>query len=50
MPYTAKQNKLFRAAAHEKEIAKSHGLSQKQASKMASEGAKKSPPKKKARR
>ena len=40
MPYTQSQNKLFRAAAHNPAIAKKHGMSQGQASKMASEGVK----------
>ena len=40
MPYTEKQNALFRAAAHNPKIAKEHGISQAQASKMASEGVK----------
>lgn len=46
MPYAAKQNKLFRAAAHNKDIAKAHGMTQKEASKMASEGIKKTAKKK----
>ncbi len=46
MPYTAKQNKLFRAAAHDPKIAKSAGIPQKTASKLAAEGVKKSPAKK----
>lgn len=41
MPYTAKQNKLFRAAAHDPKIAKSAGIPQKTASKLAAEGVKK---------
>jgi len=41
MPYTAKQNALFRAAAHNPKIAESHGLSMAQANKMAHEGIKK---------
>lgn len=41
MPYTAKQNKLFRAAAHNPAIAKSSGIPQATAAKMASEGIKK---------
>ena len=40
MPYTPDQNKLFRAAAHNPTIAKSHGMSQPQAAKMAAEGVK----------
>ena len=41
MPYTKSQNKLFRAAAHNPAIAKSSGIPQSQAAKMASEGVKK---------
>lgn len=41
MPWTAKQLKLFRAAAHNPTIAKSHGLSQAKASEMSKEGLKK---------
>lgn len=41
MPWTAKQLKLFRAAAHNPAIAKSHGLSQAKASEMSKEGLKK---------
>jgi hypothetical protein len=41
MPYTAKQNALFRAAAHDPKIAKSSGIPQTTAKKMASEGVKK---------
>ena len=40
MPWSAKQNRLFRAAAHSPEIAKTHGMSQGDARKMASEGVK----------
>lgn len=40
MPYTPKQNKLFRAAAHNPQIAKEHGLSMGKARTMASEGIK----------
>lgn len=40
MPYTRKQNKLFRAAAHNPEIAREHGLSMGKAREMASEGIK----------
>lgn len=43
MPYTESQNKLFRAAAHNPAIAKKHGMSKEEASKMASEGVKKKP-------
>lgn len=46
MPYTAKQNKLFRAAEHDPKIAKKHHMSQKMAKKMAHEGVKKSEKKK----
>lgn len=46
MPYTAKQNKLFRAAAHDPKIAKSAGIPQKTARKLAAEGVKKAPAKK----
>lgn len=45
MPYTEKQNKLFRAAEHNPEIAKKVGLSQEQAAKMAHEGIKHEPKK-----
>jgi hypothetical protein len=38
MPWTAAQNKLFRAAAHNPAIAKSSGIPQATASKMAHEG------------
>ena len=40
MPYTEEQNKLFRAAAHDPEIARSHNLTQMKASELASEGVK----------
>lgn len=43
MPYTAKQNKLFRAAAHDSKIAKAHGMGQAEAKRMAAEGVKKAP-------
>jgi len=43
MPYTAKQNKLFRAAEHNPEIAKKVGIPQATAAKLASEGIKKNP-------
>lgn len=43
MPYSASQNKLFRAAAHDPAIAKKHGLSQHAAAKLASEGVKRAP-------
>lgn len=42
MPYTEKQNKLFRAAAHDPKIAKSAGIPQSTARKMAAEGVKRS--------
>lgn len=38
MPWTKEQNKLFRAAAHNPEIAKKHGMSMEQAHKIADEG------------
>lgn len=41
MPWTAAQIKLFRAAAHNPEIAKKHGMSQAEASRMSKEGVKK---------
>lgn len=41
MPYTPKQNALFRAAAHDPSIAKSAGIPMKMAKKMADEGVKK---------
>lgn len=44
MPYTAKQHRLFEAAAHNPKVAKSHGMSQGEAKKMASEGVKKKVP------
>lgn len=40
MPYTPAQHRLFEAAAHNPEIAKSKGIPQQQAAKMASEGVK----------
>ncbi len=40
MPWTAKQEALFRAAAHDPAIAKSHGIPQAKAASMASEGIK----------
>ena len=43
MPWTEKQVRLFRAAAHNPEIAKAHGMSQKKAGDMAAEGVKVSP-------
>jgi hypothetical protein len=38
MPWTAKQNKLFRAAEHNPAIAKSAGIPQATAKKLAHEG------------
>lgn len=46
MPYTAKQHRLFEAAAHSPKVAKKSGISQAKAKKMASEGVKKSEKKK----
>lgn len=46
MPYTAKQNKLFRAAEHNPKIAKSAGIPQATAKKLAAQGVKRSPVKK----
>ena len=43
MPYSAKQNKLFRAAKHNAEIAKKVGIPQATAAKMAHEGVKHNP-------
>ena len=43
MPYSAKQNKLFRAAEHNPAIAKKVGIPQATAKKLASEGVKKDP-------
>jgi len=40
MPWSKKQNKLFRAAEHNPAIAKSHGLTHAKAKKMAHEGIK----------
>lgn len=40
MPYTAKQNQMFHAAAHNPEIAAKVGIPVKQAQEMASEGIK----------
>jgi len=42
MPYTAKQHRLFEAAAHNPAVAKRVGIPQKTAKKMAHEGVKKS--------
>lgn len=41
MPWSPEQNKLFRAAEHDPEIAREHRLSQKEARKLAHEGVKK---------
>ena len=41
MPWTEKQNKLFRAAAHNPAIAQKHNITQSTASKLAHEGVKK---------
>jgi hypothetical protein len=43
MPYSTKQNKLFRAAEHNPAIAKKVGIPQATAAKMAHEGVKKDP-------
>lgn len=40
MPWTEKQVRLFRAAEHNRAIAKQHGLSQSEAGRMADEGVK----------
>lgn len=40
MPYTAAQNKLFRAAEHNPAISKSSGIPQATAAKLAHEGVK----------
>lgn len=40
MPYTAKQHKLFQAAAHNPEFAAKVGIPVQEAAKMASEGIK----------
>lgn len=39
MPYTSKQERLFRAAAHDKQIAEDNDLSQAEARKLADEAA-----------
>lgn len=52
MPWSKAQNKLFRAAEHDPEIAKESGISQSDAKRMAHEGIKgddDKPVKKKAR-
>lgn len=41
MPYTAKQNALFRAAANNPDIAKTSGIPQEVAKTLASEGVRK---------
>ena len=41
MPYSASQNRLFWAAAHNEAIAKEHGLSMGKAEELAKEGVKK---------
>jgi len=41
MPWTAKQHRLFEAAAHNPEVAKRTGIPQSKAKEMASEGVKK---------
>jgi len=46
MPYTEKQNRLFRMAAHNPKIAKSAGIPQETAKKLAAEGVKGKPAKK----
>lgn len=43
MPYTAAQNKLFRAAAHNPAIARNSGIPQSTAAKLAHEGIKRGP-------
>jgi hypothetical protein len=43
MPYTAKQNRLFQAAAHDPAVAKRVGIAQADAKRMASEGVKNKP-------
>jgi hypothetical protein len=43
MPWTAKQHRLFEAAAHNSAIAKRVGIPQNKAAAMASEGIKKDP-------
>lgn len=45
MPYTAKQHRLFEAAAHNPAVAKRVNIPQEQAKKMASEGIKDKPKK-----
>ena len=43
MPWTQKQNNLFRAAAHNPAIAQKSGIPMQTAAKLASEGVKKGP-------
>ena len=43
MPYTAKQNRLFQAAAHDPAVAKRVGISVADAKRMAVEGVKNKP-------
>jgi hypothetical protein len=50
MPFTPKQNKLFRAAEHNPAIAKSSGIPQATAKKLAHEGVKPAPAPSKAQR
>ena len=45
MPWTAKQHRLFEAAAHSPSVAKRVGIPQEKAKMMASEGVKKDPKK-----
>ena len=45
MPWSAKQHRLFEAAAHSKEVSKRVGIPQETAAKMAHEGVKKNPKK-----
>ena len=47
MPWSAKQHRLFEAAAHSQDVAKRVGIPMEQAQKMASEGVKKEPKSKK---
>ena len=47
MPWSAKQHRLFEAAAHSADVAKRVGIPMEQAQKMASEGIKKEPKAKK---
>lgn len=45
MPWSAKQHRLFEAAAHDPKIAKKKGIKQSDAKRMAGEGIKKGPKK-----